>query len=114
MAKKRIYRIQFHNQGKVYEVYAHSVGAAGMLGFVEIADLTFGEKSAIVLDPGEEGLKTEFAGVKRSYVPMHSIIRVGEVEKHGHAKITEASGKGNITPFPVPLYPQGSSPGTND
>jgi len=114
MAKKRIFRIQFHNQGKVYEVYAHSVGAAGMLGFVEIADLTFGEKSAILLDPSEEGLKNEFSGVKRSYIPMHSIIRIDEVEKQGHAKISEASGKDNITRFPVPFDAQGSSTGADN
>ncbi|HXH72069.1 MAG TPA: DUF1820 family protein [Mariprofundaceae bacterium] len=111
MARKRIFRIRFHHQDKIYEIYAHSVGSAGMLGFVEVADLAFGEKSAILLDPSEEGLKNEFAGVKRTYIPLHSIIRIDEVEKQGPAKVS-AGGKGNIMPFPVPLY--GTSPDTTD
>lgn len=111
MASKRIYRIQFHNQGKVYEIYARSVGSASMFGFIEVAELSFGEKSAILLDPSEEGLKNEFAGVKRSYIPMHSIIRIDEVEKPGKARITEA-GKGNIAPLPVPMYGGGKPEGS--
>lgn len=104
MGKKRIYRISFVNQGKVYEIYAHSVGASGMLGFVEVAELAFGEKSALVLDPSEESLKNEFQGVRRSYIPMHSIIRIDEVEKRGIARMRDAGDASNVAPFPVPLY----------
>ncbi|MFQ5582190.1 MAG: DUF1820 family protein, partial [Mariprofundaceae bacterium] len=89
MPKKRIYRINFINQGKLYEIYAHSVGASSMLGFIEVAEFAFGEKSAVVLDPSEESLKHEFKDVRRSYIPMHSIIRIDEVAKQGHAKITD-------------------------
>jgi len=46
---------------------------------VEVEELVFGEKSAVVVDPAEERLKAEFAGVKRSYIPMHAIIRIDEV-----------------------------------
>ena len=66
MAQKRIYRIVFHNQGKVYELYARKVTQDGMYAFVEISDLIFGERSKLVVDPAEEQLKTEFAGVKRT------------------------------------------------
>lgn len=103
MAKQRIYRINFMNQGKVYEVYANHVGASDMLGFIEISHLQFGEKSSVVLDPGEESLKNEFKRVKRSYIPMHAVIRIDEVEKLGQARITEApeENSDNVTAFPV-------------
>jgi len=54
MSNNKIYRIQFINQNKVYEVYAKSVGPSGIMGFIEIGELVFGEKSALLVDPGEE------------------------------------------------------------
>ena len=102
MAKKQIYRIIFHNQDKIYEVYARSVHQSAILGFIEIEEIVFGEKTSLVVDPSEENLKSEFDGVSRTYLPMHSIIRIDEVNKQGTAKITQGSEQGsNITPFPV-------------
>lgn len=106
MAKKNIYRIGFINQGKIYELYAHHVGSADMLGFVEVSDLLFGEKSSVVLDPSEDSLKSEFKGVRRSYIPLHAIIRIDEVEKRGAAKIIKAEkGAEKVTPFPSAFFP---------
>jgi hypothetical protein len=69
MSKQRLYRVTFTNQGQVYEIYARQVSHGGLLGFVEVEQLVFGEKSTVVLDPGEEKLKTEFAHVARSFIP---------------------------------------------
>lgn len=102
---KRVYKILFYNQGKVYELYARGVSQGAMLGFVEIDNLIFGEKSAVVVDPAEERLKAEFAGVTRTYVPMHAVIRIDEVEKEGTNKIIDAAAGDKVTPFPTPLYP---------
>jgi len=102
MASHHIFRILFVNQGKVYEVYAHKVSHGSMLGFVEIEELAFGERSGVVLDPSEERIKAEFEGVKRSYLPLHSVLRIDEVNKRGACKITQF--EGNVTPFPSPLY----------
>jgi hypothetical protein len=52
-----------------------------------------------LVDPAEERLKNEFSGVKRSYIPMHSIIRIDEVEKEGPAKISEFKGE-KVAQFP--------------
>ena len=82
-ASERIYRVIFHNQGKIYEIYARGISDVGVLGFVEIEDLSFGERTQMVVDPAEEKLKSEFAGVKRTYVPMHSVVRIDKVEKEG-------------------------------
>lgn len=100
----------FANQGKVYEVYARKVSHGSLFGFVEIEELVFGERSGVVLDPGEERIKAEFAGVKRSYLPLQSVLRIDEVRKQGTSKITALEG-GNVTPFPAPLFaaPAGDS-----
>ncbi len=106
MSKKTIYKIIFHNQGKIYEIYANSVHQGALFGFIEIEKLIFGEKSSLVVDPTEENLKSEFNEVSRTYIPMHSIIRIDEVNKQGAAKITAASESGeNVMPFPVYTQP---------
>ena len=110
MAASHIFRIVFINQGKVYEIYARKVSHGGLLGFVEVEELVFGERSSVVLDPAEERIKSEFAGVKRSYLPMHSVIRIDEVRKQGVSKIS-ALESGNVAQFPVTLYPAGTDPG---
>lgn len=102
MPKKPIYKIIFHNQDKIYEVYARSVHQGAIFGFIEIEQLIFGEKTSLVVDPSEENLKTEFENVNRTYIPMHAIIRIDEVNKQGTPKIMQGSEHGgNITPFPV-------------
>ncbi len=108
MAKKSIFRISFLQQGKVYEVYARHVSQGELLGFVEVEGLLFGERSQVVVDPSEERLKKEFEGVERVYLPMHSVLRIDEVEKSGPARITEPSGdSGSVSTFPVPIYTPG-------
>jgi hypothetical protein len=103
MSNRCIYKVIFHNQGRVYEVYARSVSQGGLFGFVEIGDLVFGTRTSLVLDPAEEQLKSEFTGVGRSYIPMHAIVRIDEVEKEGPVKVTPIKGDGgtNVTPFPI-------------
>lgn len=98
----------FVSQGKVYEIYARSVTQGTLFGFVEVEKLVFGERSTVVLDPSEERIKTEFAGVRRTYLPMHSILRIDEVEKQGISKVTAAE-SGNVTQFPIPVYTPGPS-----
>jgi len=102
MSKKKIYKILFMSQGQVYEIYARHVGHGTLFGFVEVEKLVFGARSSVVVDPSEEKIKTEFEGVTRTYLPMHSILRIDEVEKEGAGKISKI--KGNIAQFPVPVY----------
>ena len=107
MAAARLYRISFMNQGQVYEIYARRVSQAEILGFVEVEGLVFGQKTQVVVDPTEERLQREFDGVKRCYLPMHSVIRVDEVEKPGPSRISEAPKGGNVAAFPVPYFRSG-------
>ena len=108
MSARHLYKVLFSSQGKVYEIYARSVTQGTLFGFVEVERLVFGERSSVVLDPSEERIKTEFAGVRRSLLPLHSIIRIDEVEKQGVSKITTAD-TGNVAQFPVPIYTPGGS-----
>jgi len=107
MAQKSIFRVVFHSQGNVYELYAREVSQGAMYAFVEVGDIIFGERSKLVVDPSEEKLKSEFSEVKRTYIPLHAVIRIDEVEKEGKAKITPTDGEKivNISHFPMPLKP---------
>ena len=103
MAAKPIYKVIFMNQGKVYEIYARNVSHGGLFGFVEIEKLVVDTRSGVVVDPSEERIKDEFEGVTRTYLPMHSVMRIDEVDKQGVSKITDAEGS-NIAQFPMPVY----------
>jgi hypothetical protein len=103
MAQEPIFKVLFANQGKVYEIYARSVSHGSLFGFIEVQKLVFGSRSSVVVDPVEEKIRTEFQDVTRTYLPMHSIIRIDEVEKQGVSKITTSEG-GNVAQFPIPMY----------
>jgi hypothetical protein len=110
MAASHIFKVIFTNQGKVYEIYARKVSHGTLWGFVEVEELAFGEKSAVLVDPSEERVKAEFEGVKRTYLPMHSILRIDEVRKQGISKISSAEGS-NVAQFPMPIYTPGGDAG---
>ena len=103
MSTTPIYKIIFYNQGQIFEIYAHQIYQSDLYGFVEIEELVFGERSQMLVDPAEEKLKSEFEGVNRSYIPMHSIVRIDEVAKEGIGKISEAKGT-NVSPFPTSAF----------
>jgi hypothetical protein len=109
VSEEPIYRISFVQQGQVYELYARQVSHGGLLGFVEVEEILFGERSKVVVDPSEERLKTEFEGVRRVYVPVHAVIRIDEVERQGTSRIRESEQGDKVTPFPMPIYTPGSS-----
>jgi hypothetical protein len=100
MTNNPIYRITFFNQGEVYEIYARHVFQSELWGFLEVEQFVFGERSKMIVDPAEEKLKSEFSAVKRSFIPMQSVVRIDEVEKEGACKISEAPQGGNVSPFP--------------
>lgn len=101
MNEGKIYRISFYNQGDIYELHAREIHQGNMYAFLEIEDIIFGERSAIVVDPAEEKLKSEFEGVKRTYIPLQAVIRIDEVEREGSNKIIAANGNSSkVMPFP--------------
>lgn len=109
-AKKKTFRVVFANQGKIYELHAHEVGQSDLYGFVEVSDLVFGTGSSVVVDPAEERMKDEFAGVSSTFIPMHAVMRIDEVEKSGVNKVSALGEDGKVTQFPTPIYTPGAKP----
>ncbi len=101
MSAKSIYKVIFYNEGEIFEVYAREIYQSEMYGFIEVEEFVFGERTQVIVDPGEEKLKAEFAGVKRSYIPMQSIIRIDEVEKEGQVKVSDIKSQDKIAALPA-------------
>ena len=102
MSATPIYKIIFQNQSNIIELHARELDIDSSYAFITVGDFVFGERSSIVVDPSEEQLKNEFAGVNRTYIPMHSVIRIDEVNKSGKNKITVSGDKkGNVASFPL-------------
>ncbi|MCW8925089.1 MAG: DUF1820 family protein [Xanthomonadales bacterium] len=99
--KEKLFRVAFLNHGKVYELYCTGVCTSGLLGFVEISGLVFGEKDSMVVDPTEERMRDEFDGVELLHLPLHSVLRVEQVRKKGQAVIRDQESGEKVTPFPV-------------
>ena len=98
---------------ELYESYMLSMGMAkdelaSSHTSDEVSNVMGELMNQIVVDPAEERLKSEFAGVKRSYIPMHAIVRIDEVEKEGSVRIRDAkSSDGKVMTLPLPgLRPQ--------
>ena len=107
MAEKPIYKIRFTHEGRIFELYARNVSTSSFFGFVEVEKLLWGKKSDIIVDPGEQELKNEFEGVKRTFIPLHAVVRIDEVDKSGPAKILPLPAGARETPTTLPIYSQG-------
>lgn len=105
--KKRLFRVYFSSEGKGYEIYARLVDASEMPGFVVVEELVFGERTQLVVDPGDEALRKEFRGVTRLHLPYHAVSRIDEVEKSGTGRVVSLNGGGGesgaVAPFPPPI-----------
>ncbi len=102
MAKQPVFKIVFYNQGQVYEVYARQIFQSDLMGFIEVEEFVFGERSQLIVEPAEEKLKSEFSTVKRSFIPMHSIVRIDEVDKEGQVKVSDIKSGDKIAHLPLP------------
>lgn len=97
-SEQPIYRIQFINNGKNYQLFARELSQSPLFGFIEIGDFVFSSHGSLVVDPSEEKLKTEFSGVSRSYIPLQAVIRIDVVTEKGSARISDLGD--NVTMFP--------------
>lgn len=104
---KPLYKVTFLNAGKVYEIYARTVASGALWGFTEVSDLVFDVHDGLVIDPTEERLRDEFGNTRALHLPMHSIVRIEEVERKGQSAIRDAAtGEKVVTPFPLPAKPR--------
>lgn len=103
MAARHIYKVIFRSGDQVYEIYAHKLTQSALFGFIEVEELSFGERSRVVVDPGSEKLAAEFESVKRSYIPLHAVIRIDEVSREGQGKVMPARGeRATVLPMYTP------------
>ncbi len=100
-----VFRVLFHNQGKIFDVYVRSVSRAELFGFLELKDFVFSKPSSMVIDPTEDRLRNEFDTVNRVFIPIANVERIDEVKEVGEAKITEDDGT-QIHQFPSPERPK--------
>ena len=100
MAKDTIYRVAFHNHGKVYELYCSKVSTSALWGFLEISGMVF-DNDAVVVDPTEEKIREEFEDVEVLHVPLHGVLRVEQVRRKGQALIRDRESGEKVTPFPL-------------
>ena len=107
MAEKKLYKIVFLNNGKVYELFSEGVASSGLWGFVEVSGLVFETSDGLVVDPTEEKMRQEFEHANVLHLPIQSVLRVEEVEKRGQCLIRDRKSGEKVTPFPV--SPQGRS-----
>ena len=97
-----MYKVIFHNQNKVYELYCQKVSGSELAyGFVEISELVFDVDESIVIDPTEERLREEFADVDGLHLPMHAVIRIERVNKRGTCVIRDSHSGEKVTPLPL-------------
>ncbi|ACY86164.1 DUF1820 family protein [Edwardsiella piscicida] len=99
MSSQPLYRIQFMNNGKNYQLYVREIIQSPLFGFIEIADFVFDSHGSLLVDPSEEKLKSEFAGVTRSYIPIQAVIRIDAVTERGSARISDLAD--NVAVFPL-------------
>lgn len=109
MAKNLMYRVAFLKHGRVYEIYCREVSTSSLWGFVELNEMVFGEKDALVVDPTEEKIRDEYEGVESLYLPMHSILSIEKVRKRGQVVIRDRESGEKVMPFP--LSPPGRTQG---
>ena len=109
MAEKRLYKIIFLNQGKVYELFSQGVTSSGLWGFIEVSDLVFESGEGLVVDPTEERMRQEFADAQVLHLPIQTVLRIEEVAKRGKCLIRDRESGEKVTPFPVSPTTRSSS-----
>ncbi len=104
MADKKLYKIIFLNNGKVYELFSEGVTSSGLWGFVEVSGLVFETTEGLVVDPTEEKMREEFKDARVLHLPIQSVLRVEEVERRGQCLIRDRESGEKVTPFPLPPH----------
>lgn len=92
---KAIYRILFQHQGECCELFAVRVAQGHLPAFIELEQLVFAERAAG--SATQERLRHTLAEVKRSYIPLHAVVRIDEVERSA----VECEPRTNIAPLRI-------------
>jgi hypothetical protein len=84
--EKTYYRVTFTSDQELYQVCARHVSASDLYGLIEIGDFIFAD-SGLLYNPGEERLRREFEGIRRTWLPYHTIVRIDEIAESRGAEV---------------------------
>ena len=92
------YKVSFTSDNELYQVCARNVSSSDLYGLVEIGDFIFPE-TTLVYNPGEERLRREFEGIRRTWIPYHAIVRIDEIAetRATEAKIIPLEGAARVS-----------------
>ncbi len=80
-----LYKITFHSQEKTFEIFAQKISVSELSGFLTAEELISSERREANSRIGwsERRAVNNLSGsVKRSYIPIGSIIRIDEMENN--------------------------------
>ena len=104
--RKTYYKVTFNNEQERYQICAREVGPSDLYGLVEIGDFIFPENK-LVYNPGEERLRKEFEGIRRTWIPYHAIVRIDEISESRASEIRILPREGKSQVVPMTLPPEG-------
>jgi hypothetical protein len=100
MSTQLVYRVTFTENNTIKKIFSKFISEDNLESFIELDDLIF---DSVLNDTAchQEVLKSEFKGVQRLYLPLHTILRIDEIhlDSKGQLKISD-SAKSNVSPFP--------------
>ena len=108
---KPIYRILFRNQENLYELYARKDHAGQPLCLRRGRGHPVWRAQQMLVDPSEERLKTEFAGVQRTYIPLQAVVRIDEVDKKAPRRSSASVATETSCPSRCRCHRRDESPG---
>ena len=102
--EKTYYIVTFTSENELFQVCARRVESSDLYGLIEIGDFFFPENK-LVYNPGEERIRKEFSGIRRTLVPYHAIVRIDEVPdtREGQIKVVPLKSSGK-TARETPLH----------
>ena len=87
------YHVVFVQKDLVCELDAMYISEESLMGFVELDEIISAphNNEASSVDPKKEEYMRKFKGVKRTYIPMHNILRIDEIDMSPGDKINPIS-----------------------
>lgn len=97
-----MYRVVFQEDGNLHEIYAEYISEESLVGFLEMEDLVFTDMpQGLLLDPNEEKMRQKFKDVRRTYIPIHLVVRIDEILREGEVTVKEVkTTNSNVSHFP--------------
>ena len=78
-----VYRVIFTHLDQIYTLFSQGVSEETLVGFIEVDGILSVQRernlSSDESKDNAERLYDKFDGVKRTYIPMHSIVRIDEL-----------------------------------